>query len=459
MKKKEKASITIMIIMLGTILIIVLGSLVAALVVHLGNWRRQEKGTEALAIAEAGVNYYRWHLAHAPEDFQDGTGESGPYVHSYHDPQGGEIGQFSLEITPPAEGSNVVTISSSGWSKETPTIKRKITAQYGKPSFAQYSFLHNANVWFGRGLEVLGEVHSNGGIRMDGENQSLVMSAKETYTCGSETGCSPSQTKPGIWGEGEGTDLWKFPVTSIDFESVSVDFSLMKKEAQDKGVYLEPSSSFGYHIRFNNDGTFTAYEVTRADRRSGWSVEKGCESLYQVIQREQIIGTYSLADNKIIFVEDTVWADGEVNGKTTLVAASFPIDTSSENIWIVNNLTYNQRDGSSSLGLIAQQDIYFGLYIPQVFEIDAALMAQKGRVIRHFYRYSWVCSSYPEALRDKLEIYGSVISNQKSYWNYGSPPQSGFVDREITYDPNLKFHPPPYFPTTGEYEFILWQED
>ena len=40
---------------------------------------------EALEIAEAGVDYYRWHLAHSPSDFQDGTGSTGPYVHNFYD--------------------------------------------------------------------------------------------------------------------------------------------------------------------------------------------------------------------------------------------------------------------------------------------------------------------------------------------------------------------------------------
>ena len=50
----------------------------------------------ALQIAEAGANYYRWHLAHAPTDYADGTGATGctpcgPYVHNYSDPSGGVI--------------------------------------------------------------------------------------------------------------------------------------------------------------------------------------------------------------------------------------------------------------------------------------------------------------------------------------------------------------------------------
>jgi hypothetical protein len=449
---KNRGSVTILVLLVATLSVIILGSLVAAVAVHVKSWQRQENGQKAINVAEAGANFLRWRLAHSPEDFQDATRD-------YYDPQGEKIGAYSVEITPPEEGSTIVTISSTGWSDEVPEIKRTVVAKYGKPSFAQYSFLHNSNVWFGSGISVLGSIHSNGGIRMDGENQSLVTSAKETYTCGSETGCWPPEQKPGVWGSGSGSDLWEYPVTSVDFESVAVDFSSMRQAAQENGIYLAPSTRRGYHLVFDSNGTVTVSEVARTRSRRGWSSEKGCETLNQVIRRENTIGTYSLSENKIIFVEDTVWIDGVVNGKTTVVAASFPIDTSSENIWIADNLTYLAKDGSSALGVIAQQDIYFALHIPETFKIDAVLMAQKGHIIRHFYSYWWVCSYYSDALKDKLEIYGSVISNQKSYWNYGNPPWSGFITREINYDSNLKYAPPPYFPTTGEYEFISWSEN
>ena len=33
---------------------------------------------QALQIAEAGTNYYQWHLAHYKNDYRDGTGQAGP---------------------------------------------------------------------------------------------------------------------------------------------------------------------------------------------------------------------------------------------------------------------------------------------------------------------------------------------------------------------------------------------
>jgi len=457
-KLRRYGSISILVLVFGLVFAFGVGGLVLVSLTQYTAATRTETFERALAVAEAGAQYYRWHLAHDPLDFKDGTQNPGPYVHAISDPYGGTEGTFSLTITPPASGSSNVTIQSQGWLTSRPDIKRTIKARYGIPSLAKFSFLHNANVWFGSGLTVHGKVMSNGGIRMDGINDSTVQSAKQTYTCGSETGCSPTQTKNGVWGGGGPSSLWQFPVPQVDFNALVVDFSTMKTAAQTKGTYRGASgSTYGYHLIFTSDGNYTIKKINAANNQKGWSVENNCENLYQQITNETTIGTYSVAAKPIIFLEDHIFVEGTLNGQATVVAARFPIDLNNMNIWIPNNLTYIAKDGHSNLGLFAQNNIYYGLNVPNNFEIDGALLAQKGRIIRHDYNYSG-CSNFANAVRNNLTIYGSVISNQKSYWNFGTGPVSGFTTRTITYDSNLYFMPPPYFPTQGEYEFISWEE-
>lgn len=453
----KNGSISLMVLIFGVVFTIAIAGLVLVGATQYTATKRSESYERALTVAQAGVEYYRWHLAHAPTDFTDGTASPGPYAHGMNDPYGNTEGTFNLTITPPASGSSIVTISSAGWLNSAPDIKRTVTARYGIPSVAKYSFLHNANVWFGSGITVYGKVMSNGGIRMDGVNTSTVQSAKQTYTCGSETGCSPPAQRNGVWGSGGPQNLWQFPVPQVDFNAMVVDFTTLKNAAQANGVYLGPSGTYGYHVIFASDGSYTIKRVTSTTYNRGWSVEGGCENLYQIISNEVTVGTYTIAQKPVIFVEDIVWVDGVVNGKVTLTAARFPIDVNNMNIWINGNLTYVAKDGHSTLGLFSQNNIYYARNIPTNFEINGALLAQKGRVIRHNYRYS-ICSSYSNAVRNSLTIYGALISNQKSYWNYGTSPTSGFVTRSVTYDPNLYFEPPPYFPTQGEYEFISWEE-
>ena len=60
---------------------------------------------QALQIAEAGIDYYRWHLAQSPTDYTDGTTTPGPYYHDFYDKDNNRIGAYSLTITPPPNGS------------------------------------------------------------------------------------------------------------------------------------------------------------------------------------------------------------------------------------------------------------------------------------------------------------------------------------------------------------------
>lgn len=463
--KKNIGSISILVLMSGLTFAAAIGGLVTVTAIQQNNAIRTEIYERALSVAEAGADYYKWHLSHDNQDFTDGTNQPGPYVHPLNDPYGNTEGTFSLMITPPASGSSIITIESTGWLNSHPEIKRTIVARYGKPSLAKYAFLQNANVWYGSKITIHGKVFANGGIRMDGNHDSTVQSSKATYTCGSETGCSPATTKPGVWGDGGPSSLWQFPVPAVDFTGIAADFAQMKASAQQNGTYLAKSNSYGYHIVFNSNGTYTVSRVTNASSKKGWSVEEGCQNLTQNIQNEVNVGTFSIAQKPIIFAEDHLWVEGIVNGKATVAAARFPLDVNKMNIWIPDNITYVEKDGNTSLGLIAQNDIIFALSIPQDFEVNAALLAQKGKVIRHNYK-SQGCSHLPEAVRQTLTIYGSIISNLKSYWSYGqgnagfgSDPVSGFSQREIYYDNTLYFTPPPFFPTQNEYEFISWSEE
>lgn len=416
---------------------------------------RQVASESSLAMAEAGVNYYRWHLLQAPTDYTGGAG-----LHDYQDPETGSIGKFSLDITPPEESSNIVTITSTGWTNRYPRVKRSIRVRYGAISLTSFSFLHNSSVWFGNGVTINGPVFSNGGIRQDGVNNSTIESSKEVYICGLETGCNSPEEKPGVWGHGELDELWSFPVKPIDFDSIKVNFNQLKASAEASGIYLGPSAGQGYHLVFSQTGDFSVYVVTGVNPFKGFSLEGGCENLYQDIVSETLLGTYQISQKNLFFAEDTVWVDGVVNGKITVVAAKFPIGSFNTNIWITDNLTYVAQDGNSNLGLIAQKDIILGRDLPEDFNLNGALLAQNGRIIRHHYNY-FKCSHSSDKMKNQFNFYGSLISNFSSYWNFtqdAKSPASGFVKTILDYDTHLRDDPPPYFPNTIEYRFISWEE-
>ena len=177
----EKGYFLVQTLVFASIAVFVMSSIISFANTSLNAGRIGIVREKAFQIAEAGVEYYRWHLAHAPTDYTDGTGGAGPYVHNFYDKDGVLAGTFSLEISPPPLGSTLVKIESTGVSVEDPNISRTIVAELAIPSFAKFAVVTASHMRFGEGTEIFGPVHSNGGIRMDGIAHNVVTSALSEY--------------------------------------------------------------------------------------------------------------------------------------------------------------------------------------------------------------------------------------------------------------------------------------
>ena len=476
MKNINKGSITPALLVIVTAFILVIYGLLFVLSTQFEFSNRQIAVEKSFHIAEAGINYYRWHLSIDGSDYQDGTGEPGPYIHDYHDPQGDRVGQFSLDIIPPPSGSDVVTIRSTGWTDQYPNINRTIEAEFGRVSLTRYAFLHNSNLWFGNDVTVNGPVFSNGGIRQDGTNTSTVESPKETYICGDDSGCFGAShcrapctwsganntcTCPGIWGQGGNDELWDYPVAPIDFNSIRVNFPNMRQAAQDSGVYLGPSGAQGYRLIFQSDGTVDVFQVTGVNTIRAYSVENGCENLPERIVSQSALTSYSLDDVDIMFIEDNTWIEGTINGEFTLAVARFPLGVYKPKIWIRDDLIYLEKNGDHRLGIVAESDIVLPSDIPDRIEINGALLAQTGRIIFHHYGVTGCRTPGVDRNKHTFRLYGSLISEGRAYWNFNSGPHwpaAGFVNSILDYDPAIYSNPPPYFPSSGQITFLSWRE-
>ena len=195
-------------------------------------------------IAEAGLNYYKWYLAHFPGDVTNGTGLPGPYVNVYQDPEDGAIGEFSLNIASSTYCGDIASIevASTGYTYEDPTLTRTITARYSQPTVAEYAFIINSNVWAGSDRTIVGPYHSNQGIRMDGTNLSTVTSGLTDWSCTSSFGCSPTQTVDGVFTSTANANpaLFYFPSAPINFTDLTIDLANMKDRAQNNGGLYIP---------------------------------------------------------------------------------------------------------------------------------------------------------------------------------------------------------------------------
>ncbi len=434
-----------------------------------------ENRTKAADLAEAGLEYYRWHLAHFPNDLEDGTGAPGPYVHTVNDPEGGAAGTFSLSVTGAFSCGALtsVSLSSTGASALDPLYKRTISARYAKPSVANYSTIVNANVWAGADRVISGPYHSNGGVRMDGMHNAPVSSGVSTWLCTSSFGCNPSANQSGIFGSGSNPGLWSYPAAPIDFDGISVDLAELKNYAATNGRYLAPSGAYGYRIVFRSNGTFDAYRVTGTQQVWGYSSSDGWQQERTVVTSNGAATNYAIpADCPVVFVEDNAWIEGVVSGKVTFAAADVSAGAVDRSIVIPADITYANASGDG-LTAIGEDNVLIGLNTPDILDLRGIFIAQKGRFGRNHYCANECDGAHsgseglpgsldPYVTRSTLNTTGTIVSNERTStkWTSGGSFISGYNQRNESYDRTLASSPPPFTPATSDdYRFVIWQDE
>jgi Tfp pilus assembly protein PilX len=476
------------------------------------------KSQQAFNIAEAGLNYYMWHLNHNSTDFKDGQSTPttpdatlgyGPYTHNYIDSNGATEGTYTLWINP-TSNSSVVTVRSIGQAAGT-SIKRTVQAQIGSPSFASYAVSSDSALWFGNDETADGPVDSNQGVRMDGPSNSTVSSANTTYTPSNALG-GDGNSHPGVWCNSSvatpvncntrSKSAWVYPVPQVDFNQVSAALCTIKKAAFSSNSstsalatqsnacsqvpttltnsYLpERSTSYsqtrGYLVVLNSNGTYNLYDVNAEnDQASNYS---------SALTLQSVATNVSPASSGVLFAEDNVWVLSNPNfhGRLTIAAGRLASTSSSTyaDINIAGPLLYSTKNGSDAIGLIAQDSVVVAPYAPPAsgvfnFEIDGALLAENGEVwYPDIYRtntnrctHGWTNSN------QTLTFYGSIATRQTWTWNWldgggqcGDAAYdatngyiSGIENTTTSYDYNLEYAPPPDYPLTSGYNILSWRE-
>jgi len=453
---------------------------------------------QALQIAEAGLNYYQWHLVQFPNDYQDGTGHAGPYVHDYIDYDTQEIiGQFSLTVTAPQEGQTTVIIESVGWTNDSPNAKRTVIAIYGTPSLANYALLAHDWIYAWNTEVYTGPTHSDTGIRFEGTTQSAVTSSvQSTYAddCNQEYPenpyCSSQVTRDAIWALGsnksQSQPYWNHPTTTADFTGISVAFSTIMSKSNLSGNINLPSYSLGYSLVFNSDGTVTVYKILKttnsgalfpittalsngtdtalrtlnggSDYASGICTKTNCSSCGsngRCLQYTKTIPSNGL----VVYASNNLWVEGTVKGRVIVATANGATDVwSMPNIYISNNLRYSDATQGSNgdtgptgpdadtIGLMAEGNIIVTKNAPNNVYVDAALLSQNGFIAAP------ICYSGGSA-KSNIYFFGSLILHGSWWFNFtnycGSSFTDGYLYPHFNWDTNLLYYPPPYFPASS----------
>ena len=484
----SKGAITIYTLVFAFVFFILLGGILNLVTTFYKASLREVAWNQAFHIAEAGIERYRWYLSHIQEDLthekvnsQDYCCKSPPCdTCPFYDTQGQEIGSFSLTLQEKTVCDEIlgVYVTSSGYEEHFPNTSRKIKVKFAATSIADYAYLLNDSVWAGEDRQIYGKYHSNKGIRMDGTHNSLVTSALDEWICTPSFGCSsydcPDNCEPygsyckcgGVCGDGGPQDLWKYPVPPFDFAGITQDLSRIKELAQAKGKYYPPSNTIdpqgkGYHLIFRSDGTYDIKIVKSLKAYYAYDTELEWHWSYEKIQSETTYETgVTLPENcGLIYVEDNLWIEGTVKGKKTVASANL-IDPYTDTTTYINwNLDYTTLDGSDSLALISEQDIFIPLHSPDDMTVRGVFVAQKGHFGRKHYNCWWY---YPYCIRDHLLIYGTIVSNGRvgTKWVYSwGGVASGYLERDNYFDSKLAKDPPPLLPYVSEtLEPIFWEE-
>ncbi len=455
--------LTVLVLVFGSIFTIVVAAFIGYIVSQnqVVNFRYEQQ--RATDIAEAGLNYYRWYLAHYPGDITNGTTTPGPYVHEYRDPEGGVIGEFSLAIASSTYCGEVtaIDIASTGHTYANPDARSTVRGRYARESVASYYFITNSSVWYNSAGVVNGQIHSNQGVRMDKAHNSVVTSGLTDWSCGSSYGCSPTTTVNGVFTTQPlvaTPALFSFPAAPIDFAGISLNLVSIQDKAQNAGgIYVPASTREGYQLIFKGDRV-EIREVRQKENEPngkawGWYMNKIKQTTFVA---EEVIDPAC----PVIFVEDLAWIQGYVNGKVTLAVAD--VDTPGEDPSVIlnDNITYGTAD--AGLLVVAEKDVSIGFEGPENSVFNGIFVAQSGRFGRDNYADG---NKIPAAwrsyiIRDSLTLNGTIISASRSGYNYGSPLVSGFTTVTSTYDTNQVYDPPPFTPYTSEvYQFFNWRQD
>jgi len=222
---QERGIIIPLVLVFGAAFLVMMGGILGFVSLQERHSLRRVAWNQALHLAEAGANYYRWHINHTPQgenaDIQDGndwcckvggvsysatssqcqdgdftvcgTCDGQPcYVHPYIDPETNTTtGEFVLKIKAKRICGKYlgVYVYSTGYTAKYPEIKRTVLVKYASTPIAEYGSIIDEAVWRAPDEKTYGKFHTNHGMRMDAVNNSLVTSEVNQWVCTPSFNC------------------------------------------------------------------------------------------------------------------------------------------------------------------------------------------------------------------------------------------------------------------------------
>jgi hypothetical protein len=315
---------------------------------------------------------------------------------------------YNLQVYPPGSAGNATTavrIVATGRRSLASTDDMRAIETFVRPSNLT-DFYRFSNGSVSIDAETYGKIYSNGNITHTGTAHADIFA--EGSISGSPTMVDGAQTYPN--GNFPPSKIKNHP---IDFSRFLVSLVDIKRAAEMGGVYLSQAGKTGWRVIFGSNGTFTAAPCTGSNLQS--SPAPTCTPPT----------TYAVPSNGAIFADVDVIVSGSVNGRVTV--------GSGQNIVVAGNIA-PVTAGDDVIGLVAYSDLWVAEYAPSQLTWNAAVLVQTN---------TWHSAGSSHGPGSLMTFTGSSATAMGG--SFGA-----YASRVYSYDPNLQFLPPPWFPSIDD---------
>ena len=427
----------ITVILMGAVLTALAAALMASTLAEATRSGRAITESTAMAASEAGIDdylskltedhtYYGDYVHPAEATRRDASGKTGTAgttwtgatTWTYFNGRDrwldlGNGYEYDLQITPPAAGTLLVKIISTGRRVGSTSDQRSIEVQVRAASVADFQMVSNSDISYGSTATTKGKLYA--GVDSSGRKHSINHDGDaygNLYAEGSITGSVTYFNGAKSYGSSTVRSVIPNPIAFSTFTSALVDIKAAAQNAG--GIYLNNTSVDAWKLTFNSGGTVTIATCTRTYLY--WSYRYIAETAPTCTTTS----TVAIPTIGAIYVNQSVIVSGIVKGQVTVA--------SNDDLVIADNISYVTK-GVDVLGLIAKNDMLVAAYVPYNLSWSAATVAQNGK---------W--RSYEDSTsKGTMTFTGSTATN-------GGGSMGMFSYRNYIYDSNLLYLQPPYFP-------------
>jgi Tfp pilus assembly protein PilX len=394
-----------------------------------------KKSTQAFDLAEAGLDKALTWLRAQPS----------PPIGNYTNPWGGvqnlTLGTYSTTITDlgvqgAVPGIRRYRITSTG---TVGTVTRVLTNYLQTDNYARYIWFTDretydgSNVWFWTQDTLNGPTHTNGHFNIAG-NPTFTGDVRSVddyirfYNNGNNVNLNqitnPPYDNPNFQGGFTfGAEQFNMPSQALNLRTAS----------SNGGLRLQGDTT----VVLNSNGTMN---VTNSNK--GWNNKN-----------------MALPANGALFVAcggnrcsngGSLTISGTLNGRLTAGAE--------RDLVVPNSIVYahdprTDPTSTDTMGIISEQDVVIRDNAPTNMEIDGAVMALQTSFMLDNW---WVGPP-----KGTLTVYGGIIQDDRGpvgTFNGQTGQKISGYSKSYSYDPRLLNNPPPFFPTTGDYITLSWED-